>query len=107
MTANDNIEQKLEQLARAIDSQDSIVQSVMSRIEAKPCKGDYRKNTLMVRRIIMNRFTKYAAAAVIVVGVILGASIIDMTTPYALGQTISANHGVTYIHIKDFKPGES
>lgn len=55
----------------------------------------------------MNRFTKYAAAAVIVIGVMLGASIIDMTTPYAIGETIRANHGVRCIHIKDFKPGES
>jgi len=39
--------------------------------------------------------------------VILGASIIDMTTPYALGETIRANHGVKYIHMKDFKPGEA
>jgi len=107
MTAQDNIEQKLEQLAQAIGSQDSIVQSVMSRIEAKPRKSENQKNIPMMRRIIMNRFTKYAAAAVIVIGVILGASIIDMTTPYALGETIRANHGVKYIHIKDFKPGES
>ena len=111
MTAHDNIEQKLEQLAQALDSQDSIVQSVMSRIAAQPTgrahRGEKQKNILMMRRIIMNRFTKFAAAAVIVIGVILGASIINMTTPYALGQTIRANHGVRYIHMKDFKPGES
>jgi hypothetical protein len=107
MTAHDNIEQKLEQLAQALESQDSIVQSVMSRIQAMPRKGENQKNILMIRRFIMNRFTKFAAAAVIVIGVILGASIIDMTTPYALSQTIHANHGVRYIHIKDFKPGES
>lgn len=107
MTASDNIEQKLEQLAQALESQDSIVQSVMSRIQTMPRKGENQKNILMIRRFIMNHFTKFAAAAVIIIGVILGALIIDMTTKYALGQTIRANHGVRYIHFKDFKPGES
>lgn len=113
MTAHDNIEQKLEQLAQAIDSQDSIVRSVMSRIEAQPkgraSKGDNQKNTLIIRRIIMNRFTKFAAAAVIIISVVLAIGVWNKSMPaaYALEYTIRANHGVTYIHIKDFEPGQS
>ena len=109
MTAHDNIEQKLEQLAQAIDSKDSIVQSVMSRIEAQPKgrarKGENQKNIPMIRRIIMNRYTKFAAAAVIVIGVIAGSVMIDGpgSSAYALDHTIHANHGVRCIHIKDFK----
>jgi len=113
MTAHDNIEQKLEQLAQAIDSQDSIVPSVMSRIEAQPTgrarRGENQKNILMMRRFIMNRYTKLAVAAVIVIGVIAGSVIIDGpgSSAYALEHTIRANHGIRYIHIKDFKPGEA
>ncbi|MBL7153925.1 MAG: hypothetical protein ISS79_09425 [Phycisphaerae bacterium] len=113
MTAQENIEQKLEQLTQALDSQDSIVQSVMSRIEAQPIdqarRGEKQENKLMMRRFIMNRYTKFAAAAVIVIGVIAGSVIIDGpgSSAYALDHTIRANHGVRYIHIKDFKPGES
>ncbi|MHC4743317.1 MAG: hypothetical protein ACYS8Z_15485 [Planctomycetota bacterium] len=111
MTANDNIEQKLEQLAQALDSQDSIVPGVMSRIEAMPeqreSMGERQKNILMMRRILMNRFTKFAAAAVIIIAVILSVTIIDTTANTVLAETIRATHGVRYIHIKDFKTGES
>jgi len=111
MTANENIEQKLEQLAHALDSKDSIAPSVMSRIEAMPAHrtstGESKETILMMRRIIMNRFTKFAAAAVIVIGVILGATMIDSTASTVLADIIRATHGVRYIHFKDFKPGES
>ena len=53
----------------------------------------------------MNRFTKLAAAAVIIIAVILGVTITGET--YALEHTIRANHGIRYIHFKDFKPGQS
>ena len=94
MTANENIEQELEQLARAIESHDSIVPAVMNRIQDIPHIGESQKRTPMIRRIIMNRFTKFAAAAVIVIGVILGISVVDMTASYALAETIRANSGV-------------
>jgi len=58
----------------------------------------------------MNRFTKFAAAAVIIISVVLAIGVWNKSMPaaYALEYTIRANHGVRYIHIKDFiKPGES
>ncbi|MBN2271017.1 MAG: hypothetical protein JXN61_10405 [Sedimentisphaerales bacterium] len=114
MTAHENnIEQKLQQLAQALESQDSIIPGVMSRIEAlpkgRPGKHDNQKSILMIRRIIMNRFTKFAAAAVIIISVVLAIGVWNKSMPaaYALECTIRANHGVRYIHIKDFKPGQS
>ena len=71
MTAKDNIEEKLEDLGRVIGSDDSIVESVMSRIDTEAITKSSRieklKSKLLVRRFIMNRFTKLAAAAVMIV----------------------------------------
>jgi len=58
-------------------------------------------------RIIMkSRITKLAAAAVIIVAAVLLLTVWD-TSAYALEQTIKAYEGLRYVHIKDFKEGES
>jgi len=62
-----------------------------------------------IRRFIMkSSMTKFVAAAVIIVAIVLSISLMIKTTPvaYALGQTIEANHTVRSLHIKDFTPGE-
>jgi len=59
----------------------------------------------VLRRIIMYKtITKFAAAAVIIIGVILGlTTLLDHGTPaYGLEQTIKANHTVRYLHVKYF-----
>ncbi len=79
MTAKEPIEEKLENLGRAIGSDDSLLENVMSRIDteaAESHKIQNLKNKLILRRFIMNRFTKLTAAAVIIIAVILGLNII-------------------------------
>lgn len=53
--------------------------------------------------------TKYAAAAVITVAVVLSINVWNKTTPvaYALEQTVESNHTIRSLHIRDFKSGEN
>lgn len=53
----------------------------------------------------MNRFTKLAAAAVIIIAVVLAITILDksVTLAYAIEQTIQANHNIRYLHMKAFR----
>ncbi|MCK4886847.1 MAG: hypothetical protein KAS96_05620 [Planctomycetes bacterium] len=56
-------------------------------------------------RIFMkNRMTKFAAAAVLVVAVLLSITFLDQsaTSAYAIEQTIQVSHSVRYLHIKSF-----
>ncbi len=114
MTAQDNVENKLNELAEAIGEDDVLVENVMSRIDAAPIAQAEKnfKNKLFVRRFIMNRFTKLAAAAVIIIAAIFSVTIFDKTMPtaYALEQTIEANHSVRFLYIQssvssDQEPG--
>jgi hypothetical protein len=111
MTAEETIEQRLEKLAQAIGPDETLIENVMSRIETKSVGESERIEKLstkfIARRFIMNPFTKLAAAAVIIVAVVLSINLWNRTIPvaYALDQTITANHSVRYIHIKDFASG--
>ncbi len=58
-----------------------------------------------IRRIIMKSpLIKIAAAAVVIAGIALFISFVGTSIPiaYGLDQTITANHTVRYLHIKDF-----
>jgi len=76
MTAKENIEEKLEKLAKAIEPNEELIENIMSRIDAisasEASKTKKLKNKLLIRRLIMNRFTKFAAAAVIIIAVLAG-----------------------------------
>jgi hypothetical protein len=102
MTAQENIEEKLEELGKAIGSDESTTEKVIAHINAEPIV----EFNQIKRRLIMNRFTKLAAAAVIIAATTLSISFWDKSMPkaYALDQTIEANHRVRYIHIKSFNP---
>jgi hypothetical protein len=111
MTAEETLEKRLEKLAQAIGPDETLIENVMSRIETKSVGESERIEKLstkfIARRFIMNPFTKLAAAAVIIVAVVLSINLWNRTIPvaYALDQTITANHSVRYIHIKDFASG--
>jgi hypothetical protein len=98
MTGKEPIETRLEKLGRAIGSDENLVKSVMSRIESIEIS---RKNsvelksphTTMPGKLILNRFTKLAAAAAIVVGTVFGLKALmnELAKPaYALEQTLDA-----------------
>lgn len=105
MTAKETMEQKLEKLGQTIGSNDALVENVMSRIAAKSISESSRieklKNKLTVRRFIMNRFTKFAAAAVIIIAVVLSITLFDKSVPsaYAIEQTIEAFKNVRFLHL--------
>jgi len=88
MIAKENLEEQLEKLGQAIGSKDSLVKNVMSRIDAKPISESKNiKYKLLVRRIIMNPFTKFAAAAAIIIVVILSITFLDKSVTPAYGIT--------------------
>ncbi len=102
MTTDKNIENKLEELGQTIGSDESIVEKVITHINAEPIV----ESKQIKRRFIMNHLTKFAAAAVIIAAIALSISFWGKSIPtaYALDQTIEANHRVRYIHIKNFDP---
>ena len=63
----------------------------------------------MWRIIMKSRITKLAAAAVIIIIVVLSVTVLDKSIPsaYALEQTMKAYEGLRFVHIKDFRDGES
>ena len=83
MTDKNNLEEKLEKLAKAVGSGGSIVENVMSRIDTKTFEK--QKSKTFARRFIMNRFTKFAAAALIIAAVVLSVTIFDKSVAPAYG----------------------
>lgn len=62
-----------------------------------------------LRSIVMRSpFTKLAAAAVIAIAAVLFLALWDRSIPsaYALEQTLEANRGIRYLHLKFFAPGQ-
>lgn len=91
MTAEETIEKRLEKLAQAIAPDETLVENVMSRIETKSIGGSERIEKLSTkfisRRFIMNRFTKFAAAAAIIIAAVLLITILDKSATPAYGIT--------------------
>lgn len=97
MTTKDNLKNELEELGRAIGSDRSLIQTVMSRIDV----GTSAEFIRIERRFTMSRLTKLAAAAVIIVAVALSITIVDrLASPaYAFEQTLAAVEDVRYMHV--------
>ncbi len=101
MTIKETVEEKLEKLGRAIGSNDSIVENVMSRIETATFCESNRINNKLVRRIIKSPFMKFAAAAVIIIAVTIvvtwfGSSIDGSSV--ALGQVMENMKKMPWAH---------
>jgi hypothetical protein len=104
MAHKDKLENKLEELGRAVGCDDSIVDTVMSRIEARTFGESKRvKNEFLVRKIIMNRFTKLAAAASIIVAIFFGIKFFAFdgtAVVYAITDAPEVLKKADIIHIK-------
>ena len=105
MTAREPIEEKLENLGRAIGSDDSLVENVMSRIDTEAAelhRIKNLKNKLIFGRFIMNRFTKLTAAAVILIAVLIGINHfggpIDGAS-VAWGDVVTRVDRLDYVHV--------
>lgn len=73
MTSENNIEEKLEKLAQAISPDDTLIENVMSRIDAEPVAGSYISPARNIWRTIMKSpITKLAAVAVIIIVCLTG-----------------------------------
>ncbi len=74
MSGDEKLEKRLEQLAQAMGQRKSMAEDVMGRIEELPAAGASTKqvgsHTKIWRKMMNARFIKYAAAAVIVIGVV-------------------------------------
>ncbi|UCF43517.1 MAG: tetratricopeptide repeat protein [Planctomycetota bacterium] len=105
MSSKETIEERLQELGRAISSDDSTVENVMERINLS-CAAErdshrQSRGELIARRITMNRFTKLAAAAVIIIAVALSITLFDrsVTPTYAIEQTVEAFKNVRFLHL--------
>ena len=107
--------ERLEDTIRSVRTTTSTAtdERIMAAIEAAMSKQNEQRpasvhTSGLIRRIIMkNRITKFAAAAVIVIAVLLSMTYFSKTTPmtYAIEQTREANRGVRFIHLK-YEAGE-
>lgn len=97
MTAKDDLEKRLEELGHAIGSGKSLVQSVISGINV----STIAESNTIERRFTMNRLTKLAAAAAIVIAIALSITFLDrsVTPAYAIEQTVEALQNVRFMHL--------
>lgn len=108
MTAKNNIEKKLEELGQVIGTDPSLVENVMSRVETTPISEPDRigklRDMLVIRKLLMNRFTKLAAAAVIIVAVFVSihkfSAFDGATVVYAITDAPEVLQEANIIHIK-------
>ena len=105
MTAKESIEEKLEKLGQAIGSEELFVENVMGRIDTKAA-GQFSslknlKRKLIIRRLLMNRITKLAAVAVIIIAIALSVIVLDKSVApaYAIEQTVEAFKNVRFLHL--------
>ena len=109
MTTEETIEERLEKLAQTIGPDETLIENVMSRIDAisvgKPGKTKKLKNKLLVRRLIINRFTKLTAAAVIIIAVALSITFLDksVTPAYGITDLPESVRKAKTIHIKGWR----
>ena len=105
MTIKETVEEKLEKLGRAIGSDDSLIENLMSRIDVesvdKSDRAGRSNNKLITGRFTMNYFVKIAVAAAIILAVALSIVVIDKLTSqaYAFEETLDAVKYVQFIHI--------
>jgi hypothetical protein len=109
MTDKDTIEEKLKKLGQAIGTDDSIARNVMSCIDTVTFCESNRinklKNKLVISRLLMNRFTKFVAAALIIIAIIWGLNFIggpDMAK-VAWSNVTTCVDQVDFVHFYELK----
>jgi hypothetical protein len=105
MTIKETVEEKLEKLGRAIGSDDSLIENLMNRIDAKAFEKSNRagrsNNKLITGRFTMNYIWKIAAAAAVIGAVALSIVVVDkISSPaYAFEETLEAVRDIQFIHV--------
>jgi len=86
--------------------QETVDTTLAKLTKAEP--GTIKSRITITERIkTMKSFTKLAAAAVIIIACVLSVTFLDKSVApaYAIEQTIEANHGIRYLHMKAFRAG--
>ncbi|MCK4753348.1 MAG: hypothetical protein KAS75_07870 [Planctomycetes bacterium] len=106
MKPAENINNLIKKLnLKASTELDQKVHNEISKILAESEKTKSAPSKLNTWRIIMtNKITKLAAAAVIIIAVVFGITVLDksVTPAYAIEQTISAISSMRYVHTRYF-----
>lgn len=87
--------------------EDAVFNRIINEQNKRLKQADRVNRQFRIWRQIMNsKITRYTAAAVVILIVVLGITFLDkaVTPVYALDQTIRANHSVYSLHIKGFHP---
>lgn len=106
MKPDQNIEQRLEQLADCVGRRDAFVDEVMRRIESSPVQfSKKQKPKIVLRSILMKNTLRFTAAAVIAVGAFLSLTVLDTTVSDVkandvLASAVQAVHDVRSIYIR-------
>ena len=99
MTADKKIEKKLEELGQAIGSDELMVEKVITHINAEPIA----ESKQIKRRFIMNRFTKLAAAAVLIIALFIGLEVFktnQVSAAQVLHEAASAISHLRSVYMK-------
>ncbi len=106
MRPTDKINQLIKNMhLKASAELDKRIYNSFSNAPAKIQSEQSAQNQSILRRIIMkSKITKFAAAAIIIMVITLTINLWDKSIPsaYALEQTIKANQGIRYLHIKNY-----
>ena len=102
MSTHENIEKRLAKIAETIGEKPSVVDEVMKKIEAEAAvQSTNVKREFMLRRFAINRLTKLAAAAVVIVGILVGVNYfggsVDVAT-IAFAEVKEAMQKVSWMH---------
>ncbi len=99
----DRLEDRLRDLGRTLGTDETMVSRVMDRIEEAPGDPPFETGTvkrgIWIRRLVMSRMSKLAAAAVIVVGAIVGFRVFRGTGSVSWAEVraqVAAVRAVTY-----------
>lgn len=88
MTSKETIEEKLKNLAQSISPDETLIENIMSQINAKPIASPSIGPAQNIwRTIIKNPITKIAAAAVIILVVVFGITFLNKSSTPVYGMT--------------------
>ncbi|MCP4610243.1 MAG: hypothetical protein GY845_16155 [Planctomycetes bacterium] len=109
----ENIEKLIKNLDLDIDTNAENEQKILNELieaheKSKKMKSAFIELTIR-RKIMNNRITKFAAAAVVLAAVVLSITIFDNTAQeaYAIEQSIKACHTVETLHIRQYRSSEA
>jgi len=106
MTAKETIEEKLKELAQVIAPDDRLVEQVMSRIDTTSTLPSSALTVREIwRKIMKNRTTRLAAAAVTVIAIVLSIIFLDRSVApaYAVSDMPGLFEKAKVIHIQGWQ----